>query len=108
MQLVDIQIARPLFLVVESGRCCDGEMYINVRSKNKTLEEAKEDFIEAMKAFLGYETVSFVSPEEDEDEEDEEYWYEDYISFEEHYKEEIDRGVFTDYSESYILKIIKK
>jgi len=101
MQLVDSQIVNPLFLVVESGRCCDGEIYINVRSKNKTLEEAKEDFIEAMKAFLGYEEV-------DEDEEDEEYWYEDCISFEKYYKEEIDEGIFIDYDEPYILRIVEK
>ena len=98
MQLVDSQIVNPLFLVVESGRCCDGEIYINVRSKNKTLEEAKKDFIEAMKAFLGYE----------EEDEDEEYRYEDYISFEKYYKEEIDEGVFIDYDEPYILRIVEK
>ena len=99
MQLVDSQIAHTIFLVVESGRCCDGEMYINVRSKNKTLEEAKEDFIEAMKAFLGYE---------EEEEEDEEYLSEDHDSFEERYKVEIDSGVFIHYGESYILKIVEK
>lgn len=101
MQLVDSQISSPIFLVIESGRCCDGEIYINVCSKNKTLKEAKESFIETMKVFLGCE-------EEDEDEEDEEYWSEDHDSFEERFKEEIDEGVFIDYSEPYILKIVEK
>jgi hypothetical protein len=103
VQLVDSQIVRPLFLVVESGRCCDGEIYIAVRSKNKTLKEAKEDFIEAMKVFLGYE-----EEEEDNNEEDEYYWTEDHDSFEETYKEEIDEGVFIDYDEPYILRIVEK